>query len=75
MKRNEYGAIQQHLEADHVADILVPVPDDWRKCQGIISATREYIQAKEAVESANCKLENSVTSVIERIHSTAGQNG
>lgn len=67
IKRNEYGAIQQHLEADHVADILVPVPDDWRKCQGIISATKDYIEAKESVERANIKLESSVINAIDKL--------
>ncbi|MEW5761036.1 MAG: N-6 DNA methylase [Candidatus Thermoplasmatota archaeon] len=64
MKRNEYGAIQQHLEPNHVADILIPVPDDWEKCRDIIEATKSYIEVKEAMDNVNLEMNNRINNLI-----------
>lgn len=50
MLRNEYGAVQQHLEPRHVAGILVPVPPDWNELAGLTAATEAAIQARERLE-------------------------
>ena len=49
MLRNEYGSIQQHLEPHHVADLLIPIPDDWDMVAESLRATQALIMAKEAV--------------------------
>jgi hypothetical protein len=49
MLRNEYGSIQQHLEPHHVADLVVPVPEDWSQVQATLDATQALIEAKEAL--------------------------
>jgi len=48
--RNEYGAVQQHLEAHHVSDLLIPIPEDWSQVQHVTEAASEYIQRREDVE-------------------------
>jgi type I restriction enzyme M protein len=52
MLRNEYGAVQQHLEPNHVQNILVPVPDDWSAVTDVIEAVRVRVMQKEALEQA-----------------------
>ena len=49
MLRNEYGSIQQHLEPHHVANLLVPIPDDWDMVAASLRATKALIMAKEEV--------------------------
>ena len=55
MRRNEYGAVQQHLEPEHIADILIPVPDAWSSVGALIDRTRELVTAKEALDKATNK--------------------
>lgn len=50
MLRNEYGAVQQHLEPQHVRDILVPLPDDFSKVNHVIDAIKRTIEQKEALQ-------------------------
>ncbi len=49
MMKNEYGAIQQHLEPQHVRNIMIPIPDDWSQISSLIDKTRELVNAKEAL--------------------------
>ena len=51
MLRNEYGAIQQHLEPEHIRDILVPLPDDRAKINTLAEAMRKANVAREALET------------------------
>lgn len=50
MLRNEYGSVQQHLEARHIYDILIPLPKNWDTVSDIISNTKESIILKEKYE-------------------------
>ncbi len=50
MLKNEYGAVQQHLEARHVAGIVIPVPPDWADIDSLIGSTRAAIDAREQLE-------------------------
>ena len=50
MLRNEYGAIQQHLEPEHIRNILVPLPDDRAKIATLAEAMRKANGAREALE-------------------------
>lgn len=49
--RNEYGAIQQHLEPEHVRNLLVPVPDNASTFDGIVDAARQSVDAREQLEA------------------------
>lgn len=49
---NEYGSVQQHLEPEHVRDLLLPVPDDWAEASDMIARGRAFIAAKEASDLA-----------------------
>lgn len=50
MLRNEYGSVQQHLEPAHVADLLIPVPDDPAALEPAIASMRETIRLREELE-------------------------
>lgn len=50
---NEYGAVQQHLEPAHVADLLIPIPDDWERVRPIIESGRAFFFAKERADQAS----------------------
>ena len=69
MLLNEYGAVQQHLEPEHVRDILIPVPDDLRKLKEIVEETERLIASKEAVvQSLQASLltaESAIAALIE----------
>ena len=38
--KNEYGSLQQHIEAKHIAGILLPIPPNWDEVKDIIPPTR-----------------------------------
>ncbi|MCJ1685383.1 N-6 DNA methylase [Rathayibacter sp. VKM Ac-2928] len=52
MLRNEYGAIQQHLEPNHVRDLLIPVPDSWDMAEDLVRKGNSFIQSKVAADRA-----------------------
>lgn len=52
MLRNEYGAIQQHLEPNHVRDLIIPVPDNWEMAEDMIRKGNNFIQSKVAADRA-----------------------
>lgn len=56
MLRNEYGAVQQHLEPEHVRNLLVPVPDDPKKLADIADTVRQSINVREQLEDLNEKM-------------------
>jgi len=47
MIRNEYGAVQQHLEPSHIAAIKIPMPYDISKLSEIIGSAKEQILTLE----------------------------
>ncbi|MBA5601882.1 N-6 DNA methylase [Pectobacterium aroidearum] len=53
MLRNEYGAVQQHLEPNHIANILIPIPDGLDKVNEVIRLTEKQISLKERLEDLN----------------------
>jgi type I restriction enzyme M protein len=53
MLRNEYGAIQQHLEPDHVRGLLVPIPDNGKSAEHIVTTAQKCTEARELLESLN----------------------
>lgn len=64
MLKNEYGSVQQHLEAKHISSILIPIPDDMAKLKDIIDSTRQMVKAKEDAETANQKIWSSMTALL-----------
>jgi type I restriction enzyme M protein len=62
--RNEYGAVQQHLEPHHVGDLLVPVPDDWSRVHGAIDAAKQHFAAKENAEAASARMAGAIAEAI-----------
>ena len=50
MLRNEYGAVQQHLEPCHISDIVIPVPDNWNDIKEIVDGARLMFKKKEDLE-------------------------
>jgi type I restriction enzyme M protein len=52
MLKNEYGSVQQHLEAKHISTILIPVPPEWDGVKQIVDATRAAIVAREKFEQS-----------------------
>lgn len=59
MRINEYGAIQQHLEPEHVASLLIPVPDDWSDAIDVVERASSVIHAKESLDNATTDLRGS----------------
>lgn len=67
MLKNEYGSVQQHLEAKHISSILIPIPDDMAELKEIIAAARQMVKAKEDAETANQKISSSMTSLLNEL--------
>jgi len=64
LRRNEYGAVQQHLEPHHVGDLLVPIPDDRRRVQAAIAAAKEHFASKEEAEAASARMAGAIAQAI-----------
>ncbi len=64
MLKNEYGAVQQHLEPNHVSDILIPIPSDWANAHQLIEDVTSQILLKESLEDATSQLDQDVCSLI-----------
>ncbi|RIS72242.1 N-6 DNA methylase [Mycobacteroides abscessus] len=56
LRINEYGAIQQHLEPEHVSRLLIPIPDEWSDVIEIVERAKGVFAAKEAQDSAHVAL-------------------
>ena len=69
MLRNEYGSVQQHLEPQHVADILIPIPDDWSQVSDVIEGAKDAIFKKEEMESATSKAADAMTKMLDELFS------
>ncbi len=50
MLKNEYGSVQQHLEAKHISGILIPVPPRWDDVERVTESVREAVRNREALE-------------------------
>lgn len=67
MLRNEYGAVQQHLEPNHIANILIPIPEDLSELDDVVALTREQIRLKEELEVGNKNLDSESSSLLSRL--------
>ena len=50
MFKNEYGSVQQHLEAKHIAGILISIPPKWGDVKHITEPTKAAIESRESLE-------------------------
>jgi type I restriction enzyme M protein len=67
MIRNEYGAVQQHLEPNHIKDILIPIPDNWETVRQIVESSIKLIDAKELLEEINNENDTSIGSLLKEL--------
>ncbi len=78
MMRNEYGAVQQHLEPRHIAGIMIPLPDDMRLLSGVIAQVKAMVAAKEKLDRASAGAAQSaqelVAALVEGKHRAATVN-
>ena len=73
MLKNEYGAVQQHLEPNHVSDILIPIPANWADADQLIENVRNQLLLKEALEDATSTLDKDVCVLINSLIEKAKQ--
>ncbi len=52
MRLNEYGSVQQHLEPEHIRDLLIPIPKDWADATHIVDSALEFMSSKETQDRA-----------------------
>lgn len=64
LKRREYGAIQQHVEPDHVAGLLVALPDDPAVLDAIVGARTALLRAREAADAAELRSDSAVQALL-----------
>lgn len=64
MIRNEYGAVQQHLEPNHIRDILIPIPDDLDTIKHVVESSIKLINAKELLEVINEENDNNIGDLL-----------
>ncbi len=74
MARNEYGAIQQHLEPQHVRDILVPWPEDDSMINDLVDCADRTITARESLDQLNKDLGDSTDQLINGLIDSAGSS-
>lgn len=67
MIRNEYGAVQQHLEPQHIKDIIIPIPDSWDEVENIVNITKAYFNYKELAEDESFQVDHEIKFLIDRI--------
>lgn len=65
MLRNEYGSVQQHLEPNHVSDILIPVPNDWNVLAPIIEKAKQALALKESFEELTATASKDLNGLLE----------
>jgi len=68
MIKNEYGSVQQHLEPEHIKDIIIPIPDDWENVRNIIESERKSFELKEAFEKAIVENEMNIRRLMNTLH-------
>lgn len=64
MLRNEYGAIQQHLEPEHIRNLLVPIPESPDGFSKVSDDTCAAIQKREELVAQNTKSLKEMTEFI-----------
>lgn len=65
--RNEYGTIQQHLEPVHVADVLIPIPDDRSVLEHLSGAGETVISLQTQGEKSTLEMSKAWSALIESV--------
>lgn len=65
LRINEYGAVQQHLEPEHLSDLLVPLPADWDVVKSMVNEAQAYFASRERLESAMASLRSGMDALLE----------
>ena len=73
MMRNEYGAIQQHLEPQHIRDLLVPWPDNQAELQDLLDKSADAIAKREALDRANKLLNEGTATLVDGLIAKASE--
>ncbi len=66
LSRNEYGAIQQHIEPQHVRDLLVPIPHDRERVADVIRHVQAQIEHREALDAADAAAHDALSRHLAR---------
>ncbi len=69
MIKNEYGAVQQHLEPNHLQNILIPLPNDFQTIKELTNSSRNYIESKEKLEQNLKNLKQETSNFIKNLMS------
>lgn len=64
MLRNEYGAIQQHLEPEHIRGLLIPIPETDQELVRISDSAKDSIEKREELEELNAQVFRDVSGLI-----------
>lgn len=62
--RNEYGTVQQHIEPIHVADILLPLPEDSTKLDAMFSTVTDALEAREKYVETEAKADSEMLNLL-----------
>lgn len=74
MLRNEYGAVQQHLEPIHIADMIIPVPNNWNSTKDLVQMIKIQFEMKELLESGAKTLEDMTSDLMLNLIKKAQKN-
>ncbi len=75
IRRNEYGAVQQHMEQEHIRELLIPVPENWDELEGIISNVKRIIELEEQKYDLDEATQRDITTKIESLVKSRNGNG
>jgi len=67
MMRNEYGSIQQHLEPNHVSEILIPIPDRTTAISKVVEYAKEYIITIEKSQAYRDEGDKAIKDAIDKL--------
>ncbi|WP_248304914.1 N-6 DNA methylase [Devosia sp. FKR38] len=56
MMRNEYGAVQQHLEPQHIRDLLVPWPEDTQHVASVVTLSADAVATRQSLDTLNRRM-------------------
>ena len=59
-----YGAIQQHLEPEHIRGLLIPIPETSEELERVSDAAKRSIEKREELEDLNAQVFRDVSGLI-----------
>lgn len=57
---NEYGSVQQHLEPNHISNMIIAIPTDEIVLNSVVKKTRKTIILREKLEVSQTEMQSSV---------------